>query len=54
MDLTVETSGTEQGRVENFDAVCSRKDNDTRVCAETVHFGEQLVQRIFAFIVTPH
>ena len=51
VDLTVETSGTQQCLVEHIDAVGGRQDDDTRIGAETVHLGQQLVERILAFVV---
>ena len=51
VDLTVETSGAQQRLVEYIDAVGGRQDDDTRIGAETVHLGQQLVERILAFVV---
>ena len=52
--LSVEASGTQQGFVQHVHAVGGSQDNDTAVRAEAVHFGQQLVQRVLAFIVAAH
>ena len=51
-DLAVKTAGAQKRGVENIGAVGCRDDDDAFVGAETVHFHEQLVKRLFAFIVT--
>src|ERR1035437_7981883 len=53
MNLTVETSGTHERPVEDIGTVGRCKDNDTGIGGETIHFGEQLVQGVFPFIVCP-
>ena len=52
--LSVETSCTQQCRVEHIYTVCRCKDYDTAVRAEAVHLGEQGIQRILAFVVAAH
>ena len=52
--LSVETSGTQQCLVEDVHTVGGGEDDDTRVGAESVHLGEQLVQRVLALIVATH
>ena len=51
-DLPVETAGTEQGGVEHVDAV-GRGDHDHAFLRfEAVHFHEERVQRLFAFVMS--
>ena len=50
-DLAVEASRTEQCLVKHVGAVCCRNQDDAFVCSEAVHFHEQLVQCLFAFVV---
>ena len=45
VNLTVESSGTQESRVEKLRTVGSRKDNHTRVGAKAVHLREQLIER---------
>ena len=52
VDLSVETACTEQGLVQNVGAVGRCQHDDTRIGAEAVHLGKQLVQRTFALVVT--
>ena len=50
-DLTVETTGAHQGRIENVGSVGGRNDDDSAVPLKTIHLGEQLVQGLLPFIV---
>ena len=50
-DLPVETSRTQQSLVEHVGAVGGSNQDDAFVCGEAVHFHEQLVERLFAFVV---
>ena len=52
VDLPVETAGAEQRRVENVLPVGRGDDDDALVGREAVHLDEQLVQRLFALIVS--
>ena len=54
MNLTVKSSGTKQGGVQDVHAVGGCKDNDAGVCSEAVHLGQELVERVFAFVVASH
>src|SRR5574344_974682 len=54
MNLSVETSGTKQCLVKNVGTVGGSHDDDTAICAKTVHLCEQLVQRVFTLIITAH
>ena len=45
VNLTVESSGTEEGWVENLRTVGSRQDDYARVRTEAVHLREQLIER---------
>ena len=49
--LSVETPGAQQCLVEHVGTVGGSQHDDAAVVAETVHFGEQLVERVFALIV---
>ena len=51
-DLTVETTGAQQCGVKYVGAVRCRNEHDRIVRLETVHLNEQLVQGLFALIVT--
>ena len=51
-DLTVKSTGTQKRRVKDIGAVgCCHNDN-AFVVTETVHFNEQLVERLLSFIVS--
>jgi hypothetical protein len=52
VNLTVEAAGTHERRVQNVDAVGRRDDDDAGVVSEAVHFDQELVQGLFAFVVT--
>src|SRR5688500_5970871 len=43
-DLTVESSWSEQGRIENIGTICCRDDDDTFLCVKSVHFDEQGIE----------
>ena len=49
--LAVETARTGQCGVEGFRTVCCRQNDDACVFFEAVHLGEELVQRLFTFII---
>ena len=49
--LTVETAGTQQGRVQNVGTVGGGQQDDAFVALEAVHFHQQLVQGLFAFVM---
>ena len=50
-DLAVKTAGSEDGRIQDIDAVGSRHDDDPFIDAEAVHFDQQLVQGLLALIM---
>ena len=50
-DAAVETAGTEQCLIQGFGAVRGGENDDAFAAVETVHFGEQLVQGLFPFVV---
>ena len=54
IDLTVETSCTEQRLVEHISTVGGCKDDDTAVGAESVHLCKQRVKRILTLVVATH
>ena len=51
MNLAVKTSGTQKRLVQNIRPVRRRKDDDTGVGVEAVHFRKQLVKGIFPFVI---
>ena len=51
-DLPVEAACPQQRRVKDVAAVRRRHNDNPFVNLKTVHFDEQLVQRLFAFVVT--
>ena len=51
-DLTVKATRTQQCRVQDIRTVSSSNHNDAFVSTEAIHFNQQLVQGLFAFIMT--
>ena len=51
-DLAVKTAGAQQRGVQHVRAVGGSDDDDAFIAFETVHFDEELVQRLFAFVVS--
>ena len=49
--LTVKTARTQQSRVQNIRTVGSRQNNNAFVAVETIHFHQQLIQRLFPLIM---
>ena len=50
--LAIKTTGTQQGFVEDVGAVGRSDQDDTFIGFETVHFHQQLVQRLLALLMT--
>ena len=50
-DLTVEPARTQQRRVKHVAAVGGRDDDDALVGLKSVHLDQQLVQRLFTFVI---
>ena len=50
-DMAIEPSGPEQGRIEHVGAVGGGEHDDRFVGAEAVHFAEDLIERLLAFVV---
>src|SRR3990167_4977581 len=50
--LAVETTGTQQRRIEHVGTVGGGDDDDAIVHLETIHFHQQLVEGLLAFVVT--
>ena len=50
-DLTVETAGAQQRRIEHVRPVGGGDQNDAFIGLEAIHLHEQLVQRLLAFVV---
>jgi hypothetical protein len=53
-NLTIETSGPKQRRIEHFGPVGGRHDDDRLARVEAVHFSEQLVERLLTLLVRSH
>ena len=51
-DLPVEASRPEQRRIEHVGAIRRRHHDDAFVRIEAVHLDEELIQRLFALVVT--
>ena len=51
-DLAIETSRTQQRRIENIGPVRRGDNDDAFLRVETVHLDEQRIQRLFALVVT--
>src|SRR3546814_11242160 len=51
-DLTIETTRTQQRRIEHVRTVGRGDDDDDLAAFETVHFDQQLVQCLLALVVT--
>ena len=51
INLTVETTCTHQGLIENIGTVGRCKYYDTRVGTKAIHLGKQLVQSVFALVI---
>ena len=51
-DLPIESTGTEERRVEHIGPVCGGQDDDALVPRKAIHLSEDLVERLLAFIVT--
>src|SRR5699024_6534575 len=51
-NLSIETSRTEKGRVQNVRTVLCSNNDDTFVDSKTIHLNEQLVEGLFSFIMT--
>ena len=54
MNLTVKTSSTEQGSIQNVSTVGGCHDDDTAVSAKSIHLRQELVEGAFTFVVTTH
>src|SRR5690606_4988469 len=52
--LTVEATGAKQGLIEDLRPVGGCKDDQPDRAVETIHFGEQLVQRLLTLVVSTH
>ena len=51
-DPAVKSTGSEQGLIQTVRTVGCGKNDDTLGGIEAVHFGQQLIERLFAFIVS--
>ena len=50
--VAVEAAGTEQGRIEDVGAVGGSHDDDVDAGIEAIHLGQNLVERLFPFVVS--
>ena len=50
-DLTVKTAGTQKRLIQDFRAVGSAQDQDAPGAVKTIHFRQQLVQRLFTLFI---
>lgn len=50
-NLSVKSTRSQEGRIEDISAVGSSEDNDSFICLEAVHFDEELVEGVFSFVV---
>ena len=51
-DLSVKSARSEQRRVQNVRTVGRRQNDDAGILREAVHFNQQLIERLFSFIMT--
>ena len=51
-DLTVESPWSEQSRVKHVRTVGRRNDDNTVIALEPIHFHQQLIESLFALIVS--
>src|SRR6478735_8692418 len=51
-DLPVESAGPQQSRIQNVWSISRSEHDDSFVAGEAVHFGQDLVERLLAFVVT--
>ena len=54
LDTTVETSRAQQGLIQAFRAVGRRQDHHALTAIETIHLGQELVQRLLTLVVRAH
>ena len=50
-DLAVKTARTQQCRVQNITAVGRRHDDHAFIGLKTIHLDQQLVERLFTFVI---
>ena len=50
-DLPVETARSEERRIQYIRTVCRRQNDDAGILRESIHLYEELVQRLFSFIM---
>jgi hypothetical protein len=51
LDFAVEPPGAEEGVVQDVDSIRRGEDDDLRIFVESIHLGEDLVQRLFSLVV---
>ena len=49
--MTIKTTGSEQCRVQHVGPIGRRQYNDGFMARKAVHFGEDLVEGLFAFVM---
>ena len=53
-NLAVKSPGPQQRRIQNLGTIGRPHDNDSDLGVKTVHFAEQLIERVFPFIISTH
>src|SRR5262245_60391511 len=51
LNLTVEAAWSEQRPVEGVGPIGGADDNDARIGVETIHFNQELIERLLSFVV---
>jgi hypothetical protein len=51
-DVAIESSGAEQCGVEHVVPICGSEYDDSFALLETIHFAEDLIESLFAFVVS--
>ena len=54
INLTVKTTSTHEGAVQNVSPVGGRQNDDTTVGAESIHLRQQLIEGVFALVIGAH
>ena len=53
-DFTIKATWSEEGIVENINAIRGGDDNNTRLIIKSVHLSQELIDGLFAFIIRGH
>ena len=52
LDRAIKAARTQQGRIEDFGAIGRTHQNDPGIGVESIQFGQQLIERLLALVVT--